>query len=131
MRFKDAEFKKLIKLEGQSPIIEQLKQIDDNSFSAESPDRLKKLTKEVLKACNVIRPDMNDLYTLPLARQHVAERMTVKPGSMQDREADSSFQESRESKTRLQKTQIRSQMPSKVRIRQVASRTKVHNTAEK
>ena len=68
MRFKDDELKRLIKLEGESAIISQINQIDDDPFAHESPDRLKKLTKEVLKACNVIRPDMTDLYTLPMAR---------------------------------------------------------------
>ena len=78
MRFKDDELKRLIKLEGQSAIISQINQIEDDSFSYESPDRLKKLTKEVLKACNVIRPDMTDLYTLPMVRQHVADRVPQK-----------------------------------------------------
>ena len=67
MRFKDAEFKKLIKIDKESPIINQLEQIDDVQFS-KSPDRLKKLTKEVLRACNVIRPDMGDLWNLPVMR---------------------------------------------------------------
>jgi len=63
MKFKALELDKLLKVDPKSAMIMKLRTADTDHVDVDSStvDRVKLVTKEVLKACNVIRPSMGDL----------------------------------------------------------------------
>ena len=68
VRFKETEFKMLIKTDEKSMVMSELGMTEVNGYGLGKPDRIRNLTKEVLRACNVIRPGVSELVNLPLAR---------------------------------------------------------------
>ena len=63
MKFKDVEIDQLLKVDPRSPMLRQLRQASSQAVDVDkaSVDRVHFVTKEVLKACNVIRPSLGDL----------------------------------------------------------------------
>ena len=68
VRFAENEFKKLILTDEKSMVMTELGMTEMNGYGFGKPDRIRHLTKEVLRACNVIRPGVSELVNLPLAR---------------------------------------------------------------
>ena len=50
-------------------VMSQLGMTEMNGYGHGQPDRIRHLTKEVLRACNVIRPGVAELVNLPVARK--------------------------------------------------------------
>jgi len=71
MKFEDRELDHLLKVDPKSTLVRNLRKVDTNEVDVDksSKDRVHLLAREVLKACNVIRPSVADLTTLPFARK--------------------------------------------------------------
>jgi len=70
MKFSAKEIDSLLKIDPAGPVIKRLREADtqDINLDRSSPAQVHFIAKEVLKACNVIRPSVTDLATLPKAR---------------------------------------------------------------
>ena len=79
MKFQLKELDKLFKVDPQSAMIKQLRQVDNQEVDVdkESVDRVHFVAKEVLRACNVIRPSIADLSTLPVARKQAKSALRL------------------------------------------------------
>lgn len=81
MKFDDNEADRLLHVNQSSEIIQQMRRADTESIQfggRASADRVKLVTKEVLKACNVIRPPLSDLNQLPHARKQAKQDLMLR-----------------------------------------------------
>ena len=60
VKYSTKEIENLLKLDPSSVLSKKLGEVDNASI-----EQVRVLAREVLKACNVIRPSVEDLVTLP------------------------------------------------------------------
>ena len=71
MQYSTSELNQLLKFDPRAPIINRLREASvdtDVNVDSSSREQVNLITKEVLKACNVIRPSVMDLTNLPQVR---------------------------------------------------------------
>lgn len=92
MKFQTTELEKILRVDPESPMIKNLRLAKNSNVDIDkvSADRVKLLTKEVLRACNVIRPSVADLTQLPKARELAksALRLEQKNRQIQSKQLD-------------------------------------------
>ena len=68
----ERELDKVFKIDSTSPLVNNLRQLKDKDsdvVNSTSYKRLEMITKEVMKACNIIRPSIAQLTQIPEARK--------------------------------------------------------------
>lgn len=87
-KFKEKEFEKVLSLDENSRIVKQICQLNEDFVKNrrnESQNRVSALTKEVLKACNVIRPSVKDLTLLPQMRRQAHDYLKAERSRSNDK----------------------------------------------
>jgi len=71
MKYEQDEIDNLLKVDPATNMVKRLREIESAEVDIDksSPLQVKLIAREVLKACNVIRPSVKNLSTLPLARK--------------------------------------------------------------